>query len=269
MARLATRGALFGASTETEMNDFEIERILSQVIDQFVVLQKWSVKAKASRSLDQVIPVILGVRAKLKLLEEMDRSHPLQGLTREVRAEFDTREFRAADHGKSFFCAPKPEDSSSTSSEPKRKIDKRPWLKNKPNGSKLKPGQPHPNSLLTDELEEKIIAFVSGRATWSNACRLVGISLAAVEDWKSKGLCLPGSRYARFLEKAEKAVLECEILHVNHIAHDPDWKARHWLLLLPGGNPQGAPEQTGSRSIGTSLAERASRCGSQSLAPRK
>ena len=33
--------------------------------------------------------------------------------------------------------APKQEGSSSTSSEPKRKIDKRPWLKNKPNGGEI------------------------------------------------------------------------------------------------------------------------------------
>ena len=39
--------------------------------------------------------------------------------------------------------------------------------------------------------------------------------------------------------------------------------------LLPGRNSQGSAEQTGSRSIGTSLAERTSRGRSQSLAPRR
>ncbi len=77
------------------MDDFEIETTLSGVIDQFVMLQKWAAKADASRNLDQVFSVILRVREKLKLLEKMDRSHPLQGLAREIRAEFDTREFRA------------------------------------------------------------------------------------------------------------------------------------------------------------------------------
>jgi DNA mismatch repair ATPase MutS len=77
------------------MENFEIERTLSGVIDQFVLLQKWAAKPDASRKLDQVFSVILRLREKLKLLEKMDRSHPLQGLTREIRAEFDTREFRA------------------------------------------------------------------------------------------------------------------------------------------------------------------------------
>src|SRR5271166_6771571 len=39
--------------------------------------------------------------------------------------------------------------------------------------------------------------------------------------------------------------------------------------LLPGRNSKGSAEQTGSRSIGTSLAERASRSRSQSLSPRR
>jgi transposase len=39
--------------------------------------------------------------------------------------------------------------------------------------------------------------------------------------------------------------------------------------LLPGRNSKGSAEQTGSRSIGTTLAERASRGSSQSLSPRR
>jgi hypothetical protein len=77
------------------MDDSEIETTLSAVIDQFVVLQKLAAKAEVSRSLNQIFPVILGVREKLKRLERMNRSHPLYGLLREVRSEFDTREFRA------------------------------------------------------------------------------------------------------------------------------------------------------------------------------
>jgi len=77
------------------MDDSEFEPTLSAVIDQFVVLQKWAAKAEVSRSLSQVFPVILGLREKLKRLEKMNRSHPLYGLFRDVRSEFDTREFRA------------------------------------------------------------------------------------------------------------------------------------------------------------------------------
>jgi hypothetical protein len=122
-------------------------------------------------------------------------------------------------------------EASSECSESKKKKSRRPWLEKRRKGARLKPGQPHVNSLLTDELEEKILGLIRGGATWGNACRICGVSIAAVEDWKNKGECLPDSRYAKFLEKAEKAVMQREVYHVQFIARDNDWKARRWLLM--------------------------------------
>jgi hypothetical protein len=113
----------------------------------------------------------------------------------------------------------------------KKKRDSRPWLKKKLKESRLAPGQPHHSSLLTDAMEEKICQLVREGSTRTNACRMCGISLATVEDWKSKGLHLPDSRYALFLERAELAVIERERHHVQFIATDLDWKARRWLLM--------------------------------------
>jgi hypothetical protein len=109
--------------------------------------------------------------------------------------------------------------------------NKRPWLANRGKVSKLAPGQPHANSLLTDALELKICNLTREGLTFSAACKLCGISLATLEDWKSKGACLPKSRYARLLEKRERAVIERERVPVDFIASDLDWKARRWLLM--------------------------------------
>src|SRR5260370_13537905 len=54
--------------------------------------------------------------------------------------------------------------------------------------------------------------------------------------------------------------------HRGSVERDALKRSAH---LLPGRNSQGSAEQTGSRSIGTSLAERTSRGRSQSLAPRR
>ncbi len=75
------------------MDDFEAT--LSDAIDQFLVLQKWSKKPEASRHPTQVFSVILGLDRKLKVLRKMDRLHPLQELAREIWILVDTREFRA------------------------------------------------------------------------------------------------------------------------------------------------------------------------------
>jgi hypothetical protein len=126
---------------------------------------------------------------------------------------------------------PNPEVIGPIVSGSKKKRDSRPWLKKKLKESKLAPGQPHHSSLLTDAMEEKICQMIREGSTWTNACRMCGVSLATVEDWKSKGLHLPDSRYALFLERAELAVMEREKHHVAFIATDLDWKSRKWLLM--------------------------------------
>lgn len=123
---------------------------------------------------------------------------------------------------------PKPAVISSVSAEPKKKKDKRPWRKLKP---LLKPGQPHGNAKLDDEIEAKICELVKSGSTWMNAAKLCNVSLAAIEDWRNKGAVMPGTRYALFLERVEVAMLERERVHVAFIASDPDWKARRWLLM--------------------------------------
>jgi hypothetical protein len=75
------------------MDDFEA--MLIGVIDEFLVLQKWSKKPENSRRVSQVFSVILELDRKLKVLRKMDRFHPLQELAREIRTLVDTREFRA------------------------------------------------------------------------------------------------------------------------------------------------------------------------------
>ena len=123
---------------------------------------------------------------------------------------------------------PKPAVISSVSAEPKKKKDKRPWRKLKP---LLKPGQPHGNAKLDDDIEAKICELVKSGSTWMNAAKLCNVSLAAIEDWRNKGAVMPGTRYALFLERVEVAMLERERVHVAFIASDPDWKARRWLLM--------------------------------------
>jgi hypothetical protein len=112
-------------------------------------------------------------------------------------------------------------------SEPK--YAKRPWMK-KRKAARLRPGQPNYRSKLDDEIEEKICGLIRVGLSDQDAGRLAGISRETIWDWKCRGEAEPESRYGRFLEKIQEAVIHREAHHLNFISRDNDWKARRWLL---------------------------------------
>jgi hypothetical protein len=114
--------------------------------------------------------------------------------------------------------------------KPEPKYANRPWMK-KRKARRLRPGQPSIRSKLDDEVEEKICRFVRAGLPEQDAGRLAGISRETIWDWKCRGEAEPESRYGRFREKIEEAVIHREAYHLNFIAHDNDWKARRWLLM--------------------------------------
>jgi len=72
-----------------------IEKQLTHAIELYVALQNWSRKLEGIRDPTKVFPVILALDRGLKSIKKIEQEHPLQELAREVRASFDTREFRA------------------------------------------------------------------------------------------------------------------------------------------------------------------------------
>jgi hypothetical protein len=73
----------------------DVESTLTKVIDAFVGLQKSVAKPAETHKPTKVFPLILALDSGLKKLKKADKSHPLQELACEIRASFDTKEFRA------------------------------------------------------------------------------------------------------------------------------------------------------------------------------
>lgn len=73
----------------------KFESTLIKIIDQFVALQAWSAKPEKAKQPKKIFPTILDLDLHLKTLRRLDKAHPLQELHEEVRALFNTPEFRA------------------------------------------------------------------------------------------------------------------------------------------------------------------------------
>lgn len=93
----------------------------------------------------------------------------------------------------------------------------------------LRPGQICVGGKLDDELEQRICGYIAEGLTITDACGLCDISRETLHRWKERGVDEPGSRYAQFLEKCEKAELSCKRVWVKRIAADLDWRAVAWL----------------------------------------
>jgi len=115
------------------------------------------------------------------------------------------------------------EDSQSPSSAPKRKAKKS-------SAKKLRPGQPGPYSKLDDEIEGKICALIANGLRYEDAARLCGLNRDTLYNWRVWGEEQPESRFGRFLEKVEQAILLSKGRMVKKLIDDPDWRGV-WKLM--------------------------------------
>ena len=116
-------------------------------------------------------------------------------------------------------------------------------------------------SLLTDEVQERIVAIVKGGSLIETAAAVAGVSRSAVYRWLERGA--DGEEpYAAFADAVAQAKAEGMARNVTLVARAgaKDWRAAAWLLArqdpdvygqLPAGRPtagggDGAPsDQSG------------------------
>jgi hypothetical protein len=71
---------------------------------------------------------------------------------------------------------------------------------------KLAPGQPTPQSKLTDAIEAKICDLIANGAGYEQACLQSGITRATFWNWRVWGTADPKGRYGRFFAAVRKAL---------------------------------------------------------------
>jgi hypothetical protein len=89
----------------------------------------------------------------------------------------------------------------------------------------LREGQACIGSRLDDALEEKIVGFIASGMSWIDSCRLCDLDAATPYRWKQKGEEQPGSRYALFLERINKAETACKAIWVRNVSRSDDWRS--------------------------------------------
>ncbi len=102
-------------------------------------------------------------------------------------------------------------------------------------------------SLLTDEVQERIVAIVKGGSLIETAAAVAGVSRSAVYRWLERGA--DGEEpYAAFADAVAQAKAEGMARNVTLVARAgaKDWRAAAWLLVrqdpdvygqLPAGRP--------------------------------
>lgn len=102
-------------------------------------------------------------------------------------------------------------------------------------------------SLLTDEVQERIVAIVKGGSLIETAAAVAGVSRSAVYRWLERGA--DGEEpYAAFADAVAQAKAEGMARNVTLVARAgaKDWRAAAWLLArqdpdvygqLPAGRP--------------------------------
>jgi transposase-like protein len=108
--------------------------------------------------------------------------------------------------------------------EPGRKHPKRYTRK-----LKKKPEVPG-NSRLSDELEEELCKLLRGQMTLTDACQWIGVSRAAVWEWRTKGQEDPSTRYGRFERAIEKALTIAKAYLIRGVAQHNDVRGKIFLL---------------------------------------
>jgi hypothetical protein len=93
-----------------------------------------------------------------------------------------------------------------------------------------KPGDVQTTGKLTDEIEEEICKLIHGQMTLTDACQWVGISRAAVWEWRTKGQEDPSSRYGKFEQAVAKALLVAKAYLIRGVATHPDLKGKIFIL---------------------------------------
>jgi hypothetical protein len=71
---------------------------------------------------------------------------------------------------------------------------------------KLAPGQPTPQSKLTDAVQDKICGLIADGAPYAIACRQCDIARATFWNWRVWGTADPKGRYGRFFTAIKKAL---------------------------------------------------------------
>ena len=87
-------------------------------------------------------------------------------------------------------------------------------------------------SKLDDELQKKIIRYISQGNTYDRACKLVGISERVFYYWKEAGEKAKSGKYFHFLQEVKKAEAKFIAYHTANITQhsQQNWQASAWLL---------------------------------------
>jgi hypothetical protein len=70
----------------------------------------------------------------------------------------------------------------------------------------LAPGQPTPDSKLTDAVQEKICGLITSGLAYEQTCQLCGISRTTFYHWRVWGTADPKGRYGLFFAAIKKAL---------------------------------------------------------------
>jgi hypothetical protein len=73
---------------------------------------------------------------------------------------------------------------------------------------KLAPGQPNPQSKLTDAVQAKICGLIANGSDYQRACLQCGITRATFWNWRVWGTADPKGRYGQFFAAIKKALRE-------------------------------------------------------------
>jgi hypothetical protein len=80
---------------------------------------------------------------------------------------------------------------------------------------------------LTNELTEQFLKAYSVGLTIEKCCQYAGISEACFYYWKQREGKKP---YSEFFESLRKVEAQVQIVLVNDIRQDMDWRAKAWIL---------------------------------------
>lgn len=106
-------------------------------------------------------------------------------------------------------------------------------------------------SLLTDEVQEKIVAVVKGGSLLETAAAVAGIGRRTVYEWLEQGAA-GKEPYAAFAAAVHQAKAEGESRNVMLIARAgaKDWRAAAWLLQRQNPEKYGQPVTSGGGGSG-------------------
>lgn len=103
-------------------------------------------------------------------------------------------------------------------------------------------------SLLTDEVQERIVAIVKGGSLIETAAAVAGVSRSAVYRWLERGA--DGEEpYAAFADAVAQAKAEGMARNVTFVARAgaKDWRAAAWLLARQDPDVYGQPPSAAGR----------------------